>query len=129
MDEIEQQIRESFRIVARRVKSALDNDGDYYWFYIAIGLEPTDHCQVQLTAIELVEYHFLHESFSRMPNARVRNMKTGFEYRMWVYGFFRASADVVTQDGHVVRLPATKLAWDVTQAEIDKNGKEELSWD
>jgi len=119
--------RDSFRIVATRIKADLSDDKTFYWFYISLHLEQVEGASMSLSDIDIVEYQLLHSSFPN-PNVRITTRTNGFEYKLWCYGFFRASADVVTKDGEVLPLPATNLSWEVEKEEMEANGKDELSW-
>ena len=113
-------------ITATRLKDSLSDDKSFFWFYIGIELQRTAD-DIPFSGIALVEYHLLHESFPN-PDVRVTNPANGFQYKLWTYGFFRVSADIITKDGKLLRLPATRLSGPVTPAEIKANGKRELSW-
>jgi len=120
-------VETSFEIRATRIKSALEDDESFYWFYVSLHLEQKADADMSLSQLELVEYHLLDGSFPD-PDIRISNPRNGFEYRFWLYGFIRASADLVTKSGRVFRLPSTKLQWDFTADELKRNGKRELSW-
>jgi hypothetical protein len=117
----------SLTIKATRLKAEFDKDEEFYWFYVSIHLEE-DELPPRLKEIALVEYHLLDETIDN-GDKRVTTPSDGFAYRIWLYGFIKASADIITKDGERFTLPATKLAWAVTPAEIKANGKRELSWD
>ncbi|MDR3460305.1 MAG: hypothetical protein P4N60_22985 [Verrucomicrobiae bacterium] len=119
---------DAFKIKATRIKAADSDDGEFFWFYISLHLEKDGVSQTAWEDIVLVEYHLLDTSFPE-PNVRIRKgPANGFEYRFWLYGFIKVSADLVTRQGEIIKLPATPISWPVTQEEIAKNGKRELSW-
>jgi hypothetical protein len=117
-----------FLIKARRKKVSVSDDESFYWFYVGIYLEPLPGASVALGDLALVEYHMEDPSFES-KNKRVTNPGEGFEYRLWLYGFIKVSADVITKTGDIIRLPTTKLNWAFTADEEALNGREELSWD
>ena len=102
-------------------------DESFYWFYVRIHLEEGGDLPPLLKDIALVEYHLLDKTIEN-GDVRVTNSAKGFAYRVWLYGFIKASADVITKEGEKVTVPPTRLEWEVTAAEIALNGKYELSW-
>ena len=118
-----------FLIKAKRIKVSLDKDESFYWFYVGIYLEPLPGALIALREIALVEYHMEDSSFEPANrNKRVSDPTDGFEYRLWLYGFIKASADIITKKGELVKLPSTKLTWAFTPQEERLNGRDELSW-
>lgn len=114
------------QITAQKLKSSLSDDRTFYWFYIGIQLERTAS-DLSFDEIALVEYHLLHSTFPN-PDIRVANAANGFQYKIWMYGFIKVSADIITKDGRLIKVSATPLSWPVSDEEIAKNGKSELSW-
>src|ERR1051325_6114949 len=117
----------SFQIRATRLKAQLDPSESFYWFYVSIHLEQPGGAEFSSSGLELVEYHLLDSTIPN-PNVRITNPRNGFEYCLWLYGFIRASADLITSDGVVLKLPPTELEWSAAEDEIKKNGNTELSW-
>jgi len=118
----------SFRIKVDRIKSALDDSKEFYWFYVRLHLLERNGGELDLGDVELVEYHLLDKTF-RKPHIRIKDPRNGFEYRFWLWGFIEVSADVITKSGSVYSLSPVKLEWDYTPDELERNGKAELSWD
>jgi hypothetical protein len=119
-----------FLIKATRIKASLDDDKTFYWFYVGIHLEDLPGAQVSLNDVALVEYHMEDPSFlSKDKNKRVSSPANKFEYRIWLYGFIKVSADIITKRGDLIKLPTTKLSWAFTEEEESLNGRDELSWD
>jgi hypothetical protein len=119
-----------FLIKATRKSASLSEDQKFYWFYVGIYLEPLPGATVSLKDVALVEYHLEDPSINpSRRNKRVTDATDGFEYRLWLYGFIKVSADVITKSGEIVRLPTTMMSWAYTLEEETKNGREELSWD
>ena len=116
----------SLTIKATRLKAEFDKDEEFYWFYVSIHLEEDD-LPPRLKDIALVEYHLLDETIED-SDKRVTRPVDGFAYRIWLYGFIKASADIITKEGEKITLPETKLEWAVTPAEMEANGKRELTW-
>ena len=117
----------SLNIKATRLKAELSDDESFYWFYVSIHLEEAGDLPPFLKDIALVEYHLLDETIEN-GDVRATNPSKGFAYRVWLYGFIKASADVITKGGEKVTIPPTRLEWAVTDAEVALNGKDELSW-
>jgi hypothetical protein len=123
------QANNSFEIVARKIKSEEDDDGgDFFWFYVGLHLDRKRNATISFDEIKVVEYQKLDESFEDDPFARAGNAESGFEHRFWLYGFIEASADLVMKNGQILRLKRTRLKWDVTAQEKEKNGAGEFRW-
>lgn len=119
-----------FFIKSTRKKASLSDDKTFYWFYVSIHLESVPGASIGLSDVALVEYHMEDPTFDKSNrNKRVTNPTEGFEYRLWLYGFIKVSADIITKSGELIKLPSTKLIWAFTAEEEHLNGREELSWD
>src|SRR5262245_57735797 len=119
--------RRSFYIRATRIKAELDSSKEFFWFYVSVHLGQLPGATISLSDLDLVEYHLLDSSIPN-PNVRVTSSTNGFEYRLWLYGFIRISADLITKDGQLLQLPPVEISWDATPAEKQLNGENELSW-
>ena len=117
----------SFEIKSERIKSSLDDNQKFYWFYIRLFLKQKDKARLSHEDLKVIEYHLLDKSFPE-PNIRIIDSKHQFEYKFWLYGFIKVSATVIMKTGEILTLPPTNIEWQVTKDEIDLNGTRELSW-